>query len=131
MIKRVITIVLLSSPLLFGCVCQSVIDQTFQNVEKEVLTDNLKKVNSNLGTYNQDIQQTTNALKKQTPEYKKLVEHEAALALKLQQALFELAKLVDAQSVKNKMLSEEIHTILKNNEGLIIIEKKLLEKERI
>lgn len=130
MIKKII-ITLVLSPMLFGCVCQSVIDQTFQNVEKEVLTNNLKKVNTNLGTYNNDIKNTTDALKKQTPEYKKLVDHEAVLALKLQQALFELTKLADAQSIKNKMLTEEIQAVLKENEGLIIIEKKLLEKERI
>lgn len=115
----------------FGCVCEPNILLAFQQVEQEVLTNNILVVNTNLNTYNSEIKKNTTGLKRQTPEYKKLVEHEAALALKLEQTLFELRKLTDIQANKNKVLAEEIQVILKQNESLSITQKILFEKERI
>lgn len=121
---------LMCSPMAFGCACEPNIMAAFLDVEQTVITENLLPVNKNLKTYITAIKDNTAELKKETPEYKRLAEHEAAVALKLRERLFELKKINALQANKNKILALEIQTILKQNENAVVYEKKLMEKER-
>lgn len=114
----------------FGCVCEFNIKQAFMEVETEIIDSNLNPLNDNLESYAKKIKKNTDALKEQTPKYQKLVDHEAALALKLDETLFELRNINSAQSIRNQIIAEEVEAILKQNVGIVIREKKILEKER-
>lgn len=112
---------------MYGCVCEPNIAIAFKTVETEVISNNLLVVNSNLATYNTAIQKNTEELKKQTLEYRELMNNEAVVAMELKKVLFELHKAVEAQSVKNRALSQDIQGVLKQNEGMVVIRQKLLQ----
>jgi hypothetical protein len=112
----------------FGCVCEPNIAAAFNAVEKEVIANNLSIVNSNLDAYNANIRKNTELLKAQTDEYRQLMSNEAAIALELKKVLFEIQKAIEAQSVKNRALSQDVQGVFKQNEHLIIMRQKILEK---
>lgn len=124
--RLLLTIILICGEM-YGCVCEPNIAIAFQTVETEVISNNLLVVNSNLATYNAAIQKNTEELKKQTLEYRELMNNEAVVAIELKKVLFELHKAVESQSVKNRTLSQDIQGVLKQNEGMVVIRQKMLQ----
>lgn len=129
MLKNILIITLFVESL-FGCVCDIPIKQAFSTMETTIILNHLQPINSSLNSYANAIQKNTDEIKNETAEYKKLIKNESILTLKLEELLFNIKKENEVQSIKNQIISENIQILLKQNEGIVIGEKKLIEKER-
>ena len=120
---------LLSSPV-WGCACVSEITNLFKSLGGEIVGQNLQILGQNLDKYLLENKKSAENTQKQTAEYKKMLQAEAAKLLELKEVAFNLEQKAAMQSKKNEIEAAEVETILKQNEQLIIELQKLLNKER-
>ncbi len=120
---------LLSSPV-WGCACVSEITNLFKSLGGEIVGQNLQILGQNLDKYLLENKKSAENTQKQTIEWQKMLQVEAAKLLELKESAFYLEQKAAMQSKKNQMEAQEIEVILKQNEQLIIELQKLLNKER-